>query len=217
MSKQKKFFNGKGYYIALILGAAAIGISGYLYYANQNKDVTASNEDPAALVGAIQPDGTLDTKPGTAPTEATTPTESTPPVKPEKRVKPVEGETVVSHALDMLCYNQTTRDWRTHNGVDIAAAAGTQVCAVADGMVHTVYEDETMGMTVVIHHGEDFVTTYSSLAEELAVKPGDTVTAGQAIGAVGNTALMETAIGDHLHFAVSCNGESLDPMEFLAD
>ena len=203
--------SGKGYYIALILGAVAIGVSGYLYYANQTKDVTASNNDPAALVGVIQ-DGTN----ATENTETNAPSENTLPPKPQKRVKPVEGETVVSHALDMLCYNQTTRDWRTHNGMDIAAQAGTQVLAVADGTVHTVYEDDSMGMTLVIHHEGDYTTTYASL-EEVSVKAGDTVTAGQAIGTVGSTALMESAIGDHLHFAVTCQGKPLDPAEFLAE
>ena len=38
---------------------------------------------------------------------------------------------------------------------------------------------------------------------------------GQTIGAVGQSALLESAIGDHLHFAVSKDGDSVDPMEFL--
>jgi len=219
MSKKKTggSFSGKGYYIALILGAVAIGVSGYLYYANA-KDVTASNEDPAALVGAMQPDGTVATQPGQKETQGSKPTnpagQST---RPAKRVSPVSGETVVSHAVDTLCYNQTTRDWRTHNGIDIAAKAGSQVCAAADGTVYTVYEDETMGMTVVVQHEGGYTTTYSSLAEDVSVKAGDPVKAGQVIGKVGNTALLENAIGDHLHFAVSCGGEAVNPKEFLAD
>ena len=80
---------------------------------------------------------------------------------------------------------------------------------------YTTYTDETMGTTVVIRHENGYVTTYSSLSEELAVSPGDTVTLGQAIGTVGNTALLESAIGDHLHFSVSCDGESIDPEGFL--
>lgn len=215
MSKQKKFFNGKGYYIALILGAVAIGVSGYLYYANANKpeDTQVANQGQSALVGATQTDGTV------AP-ETTNPAPTEPvqqPQKPATRLAPVTGETIVSHAVDALCYNPTTRDWRIHNGIDIAAAAGTKVRAAADGTVHAVYEDETMGMTVVIHHDGGYTTTYSALAEELSVKAGDQVSAGQTIGQVGNSALMETAVGDHLHFAVSCGEKIVDPAEFLAE
>ena len=47
------------------------------------------------------------------------------------------------------------------------------------------------------------------------MKPGDAVTAGQTIGAVGNTALLESALGDHLHFAVTCDGNPVDPAKFL--
>ena len=99
--------------------------------------------------------------------------------------------------------------------MDIAAEAGTIVCAAADGEVYTVYEDAEMGMTVVIRHDGGYVTTYASLAEKILVKPGEQVKLGQAIGCVGSTALLETAIGDHVHFSVSCNDEPMDPMEFL--
>ena len=218
MSKRKKsgFVGGKGYYIALILGAVAIGVSGYMYYAN-DKDTDVSNEDPAALVGALQQEGTQPSA-----TAATNPAEEnaqqqTVPVKPEKRLAPVSGDLLTEYAEDTLCYNPTTRDWRTHRGIDIAAEAGTDVCAAADGTVYTVYEDETMGMTVVIRHEGGYTTTYSSLAEDVLVKAGDPVSAGQTIGKVGNTALLENAIGDHLHFAVSCAEEFVDPAEFLAN
>ena len=72
-----------------------------------------------------------------------------------------------------------------------------------------------MGTTVVISHGSGYSTRYASLAQEVSVKAGDSVSAGQTIGKVGNTALLENAIGDHLHFSVSCNGKSVDPATFL--
>jgi len=122
----------------------------------------------------------------------------------------------MEYAMDCLTYNPTTRDWRTHDGVDIAADAGTAVCAAADGTVYTVYDDDTMGVTVVIRHEDGYATSYACLAEEVAVKPGDTVTMGQAIGAVGQTALMESAIGHHLHFSVTLNDESISPADFLS-
>jgi murein DD-endopeptidase MepM/ murein hydrolase activator NlpD len=120
----------------------------------------------------------------------------------------------MDYAMDCLSYNPTTRDWRVHNGIDIAAEAGTPVCAAAAGTVYTVYEDDTMGTTVVIRHEDGYVTVYSSM-ESADVAAGDTVTLGQTIGKVGNTALLESEVGDHLHFAVSHNDEAMDPNEFL--
>lgn len=213
--RNKKFsgsIGGKGYYIALVLCAAAIGISGFLYYRNADKadkDQSAGaptvNQSPDdQQVVATNPDGSLVTDP-----------ETEKPAPPKNTVYPVEGQTVAVYAMDSLTYNETTRDWRVHNGIDIAAEAGTQVCAAADGEVYTVYDDETMGMTVVIRHADGYTTKYASLAETVSVNPGDRVTAGQAIGTVGNSALLESAIGDHLHFSVSCNAEIIDPAEFF--
>jgi murein DD-endopeptidase MepM/ murein hydrolase activator NlpD len=48
------------------------------------------------------------------------------------------------------------------------------------------------------------------------VTPGQVVTSGQVIGSVGKTAMMEYAIGDHVHFSVALNGDAVDPEEFLA-
>jgi murein DD-endopeptidase MepM/ murein hydrolase activator NlpD len=78
-----------------------------------------------------------------------------------------------------------------------------------------VFEDDAMGMTVVIRHEGGYVTCYASLDQEVAVAAGDTVKLGQAIGTVGTSALLETGAGDHVHFSVTCNDEPVDPAEFL--
>ncbi len=224
MENFKNFMSGRGYYIALILCAVAIGISGYMYYRTANENGTPAGPDVS--VAATLPEEELPsiaqpTQPTQTTPEATRPVQPTPAAtqgqgsKPSKTVSPVKGETVASYAMDCLAYNPTTRDWRVHNGVDIAAEAGTKVCAAAAGEVYTVYKDDTMGYTVVISHSGGYKTCYSSLSEDVAVKVGDKVTAGQTIGTVGNSALLESAIGDHLHFAVTCNGEQVDPADFL--
>jgi len=220
MSNQKhkgRGFSGKGYYIALILCAAAIGISGYLYYRNENTD-DPRLENPTLGADVVDPDDiqAVATHPtGKDPSIDDGPQTSTADKKPTNTTLPVTGQTVAGYAMDCLSYNATTRDWRVHNGIDIAAEAGTPVCAAADGTVYTVCQDDTMGTTVVIHHTGGYVTVYSSLANDVSVAPGDTVTVGQTIGCVGNTALLESAIGDHVHFSVSCGDKSVDPMEFL--
>ena len=210
MNSKKNFwrlFAGKGYYIALILCAVAIGISGYLYYQNANND---PGDEPAINVGNQNDADTdaLATNPGgtTQPTTA----------KPFKTRMPVSGETVTGYAVDCLTYNPTTRDWRVHNGIDIAAAEGSAVYAAADGVVYTTYEDEGLGTTVVIRHDGGYVTMYSSLDGDVTVNAGDTVKLGQTIGYVGSSALLESAIGDHVHFCVTVNDQAMDPAEFLA-
>ena len=221
MSKKKFSGNisGKGYYIALILCAAAIGISGYLYYRNANDTQTDLQNQVTEPVSVTQNDEGVEavaTQPAGQETEPSQQKETTAPVatKPAA-VWPVDGQAVMEYAVEALAYNQTTRDWRTHDGVDIAAEAGTAVRAAADGEVYSVYEDETMGMTVVLVHDGGYTTRYSSLSETVEVSAGDQVEAGQPIGYVGASALLESAIGDHVHFAVGCSGKSVDPMEFL--
>lgn len=209
---------GGGYYIALVLCAAAIAVAGLVYYRSNTRQepVVGENELQATLpVAILEEDFTV----GVTLPERTEPQQTEAATQPQKRIlktgAPLAGETIADYAMDCLSYNQTTRDWRVHNGVDIAAEAGTQVVAAAEGQVYTVYEDETMGHTVVIRHEEGYVTTYSSLEADIPVKAGDTVKLGQAIGTVGDTALIETAMGPHLHFGVLHNDEAMDPDEFL--
>ena len=216
--------NGKGYYIALILCAAAIGISGYLYYRNANQDEEVSLQETVAediLVGTMGTEenvAVLATQPQTeASTTPSTETATQPTTKKSlKTTSPVSGEEVSGYSMEALSYNQTTRDWRVHNGVDIAAEEGAEVCAAADGEVYTTYEDDSLGYTVVIQHEGGYTTKYSSLSEDLAVKAGDQVTMGQVIGYVGSTALVETTLGSHVHFSVTYQDNPMDPADFLA-
>ena len=217
--RNKKFFDslrGKGYYIALVLCAVAIGVSAYLYYRGDempdSADVPVGVQDTNPTPAGTNPGAT---DPGTDPSRPNTTTPQGENKKPGKVARPVAGETVLEYAMDCLCYNPTTRDWRVHNGIDIAAPEGTEVLAAADGQVYAVFEDELLGTTVVIRHENDYTTRYSSLHAETKVNPGQTVTAGEVIGMVGKTAMMEYAIGDHVHFSVTLNGEAVDPEDFL--
>lgn len=146
------------------------------------------------------------------------PTVNTAPVIPEAPslvVSPLSGQVVAAFSVDALTYNSTLDDWRTHDGVDIAAAAGTNVLAASAGTVLSVFQDDLLGTTVVLGHSGGYETAYANLQEQPTVQKGDKVSAGQIIGAVGTTALAESAEGPHLHFSVAKNGVSVDPEEYL--
>ena len=210
---------GKGYYIALILCAAAIGITGYLYYQNANEDEPVLREEPTGeFVSATSGEEDVAVL-ATEPQETTPLTEEQTQPTQKRAIKtgsPISGETVFGYSMEALSYNQTPRDWRTHDGVDIAAETGTNVTAAADGQVYTVYDDDAMGTTVVIRHEGGYTTRYASLSPELQVKVGDTVTLGQVIGTVGETAMVESVLGPHVHFSVTYQDLPMDPAEFLA-
>ena len=105
----------------------------------------------------------------------------------------------------------------TLDGVDISSPVGTQVAAVAAGTVASVEQDDLMGTTVTISHGGGVESIYANLAAQPAVEAGDTVKAGDVIGAVGETAIAESARLPHLHLEMRVDGESVDPLNYLPE
>ena len=75
-----------------------------------------------------------------------------------------------------------------------------------------------MGTCVAITHKDDTVTIYKNLAKELAegIAAGVTVKKGDALGQVGDTAVVEMADEPHLHFEVTVKGLSADPLDFFS-
>lgn len=207
----RTFVKEKGYYIVPLLCAAAVGVSGYFLLTGKQDatpvDVKTTNA-PTPSSSQHAP-----SQEAVATQGATTPTA-------EARMtvrRPVDGESITAFSVDQLAYNATTRDWRTHEGVDLSAALGQEVLAAADGTVHTIYEDKALGMTVVLRHANGYTTHYSNLAEEVSVRVGDSVSAGDVLGTVGQTANIETATAPHLHFAVYCSSVPADPLTFLGE
>jgi len=134
---------------------------------------------------------------------------------PEVLVWPTSGTIETPHSTQALVYSRTMADWRTHTGIDIATGLGGKVIAAAEGTVEQVFSDDMYGTTVVIHHGGGLRSIYSNLAETPAVAVGDSVSMGDVIGAVGQTALAEVGDVNHLHFEMTLDGEAVDPVEYL--
>ena len=130
-------------------------------------------------------------------------------------VWPLSGELERLYSADTLGYDVTMRDWRTHEGLDIMAPLGSTVVAARDGTVESIVADALYGTVLTIDHGDGIKTVYANLADVPAVNVGDWVTAGATIGSVGTTAICEIGQGTHLHFAITVNGVSADPIGYL--
>lgn len=100
-----------------------------------------------------------------------------------------------------------------HSGVDLAAAPGTPVRAVARGTVVLAGALYFSGNSVFIDHGDQLVSMYFHLAD-IAAEEGGEVSRGDVVGSVGATG---RATGPHLHFAVRWHGARVDPSLLLEE
>lgn len=116
---------------------------------------------------------------------------------------------------DKLTYNETLKQWETHNGIDFQVASGAPVYSILDGVVTSVYSNLLEGNVVVIEHENGLVSTYGSLDKDIVVEMGDKVKCGETIGKVATSATSEGDAGAHLHFSMTDNGKKIDPASYL--
>ncbi len=127
---------------------------------------------------------------------------------------PLAGELQRKFSTEELVWDETMKDWRTHNGIDIAADVGTEVDTAAPGTVTEVYEDEMYGFVVKVRHNDNVVTVYKNL-QRAVVKKDDAVDEGQMIGTVGDAGAFEISQKPHLHFEVISDDKNINPLDFI--
>ena len=233
VEKLGDFVLGKGFYIVLFLCVATIGISGYYLIRSATADPAPDVEPVAGSPTVVLPDPSAPAPalpatpapaaPGAPPrAQAESPKQETsaPMASPLDRAPavytwPVKGQIIHGYSLEVLAYDETMGDWRTHSGIDIAAEEGFRVMAISDGTVQTVYQDDLMGNTVVVDHGNGLTSTYCNLAGTLSVAPGDPVETGTVLGVVGSSAIAESARESHLHLEIAKEGVPVDPANYL--
>ena len=239
--RMEAFFAGKGFYIVLALCVTVIGLSVWSMLSVDKVSGPGEVSLPVSNMEDKTIGATAPVRPTAAPTVTGTPKateppspapETTPPAStaaptvtiPEDPVPaevqsyyiwPVTGEVERPYSVTALLYDPTMQDWRTHNGIDLAAELGSSVRAVSNGKVTEIRDDDRYGTTVVLRHPDGLVSVYANLAALPTVSEGQQVSVGQIIGSVGDTALCEAGEACHLHFAMTLDGVSVDPGEYL--
>ena len=242
--ESKSFWKGKGFYLALTLVIAGAATASFLainsmmdklgadpapqiqgeedipWQEEQHTPVEEKQEDvpvaPTSPSSSSKPQSTASSAPSSSPaSSAPAAPASSQPAQTPSFASPRAGATLQAFSGDELVFNDTMKDWRTHNGLDIQAAEGDAVKTAASGMVVSIKSDELMGTTVVIEHAGGYTTQYSCLQAEPPVTEGQQVAAGDIIGLVGSTAAAESSMGPHLHFSVAKDGVIIDPSEYI--
>ena len=244
-SKIGKFFKGKGFYVALGLSFLMIGAASFFAYnqtadklssqlssisgSTTSKPKTDSSSDYEDVVG--NQNSIPKNTPTTTPKVVEDAVKVVPPVTSEAAPQqtepqaedvaaapvamPIEGEVFNPFSDSELVKSNTTGVWQTHNGVDIAGNLGDEIKAMTSGTVLEVNEDSLWGVCITIDHGNGITARYCNLNKGVTVQAGSEVDAGTVIGAIGDTAEIESADAPHLHFEVLRNGQYIEPIEFI--
>ncbi|MBW8310277.1 MAG: M23 family metallopeptidase [Candidatus Paracaedibacteraceae bacterium] len=98
-----------------------------------------------------------------------------------------------------------------HTGINISAAKGTPVKAANNGVVSRTEQIPGYGKVVLVRHQDGIITVYAHL-DQITVKRGEVVTAGQKIGTVGKTGNVKEP---QLHFKINKGKTPVDPTKYL--
>ncbi|MBO7341171.1 MAG: M23 family metallopeptidase [Clostridia bacterium] len=183
----------------------------------------APNEDPLppddTQVGVQDPDDKDETPDGQNPNEDEKPEDKPTDVLPTEFLLPVSGVLRSVHDADLQVFSPTMGDYRVHLGIDIGTVAGASVSAMADGTVAQIWDDVRMGRCLAVKHGGDAYTIYKNLTAEHpeGIVVGAAVKAGDVIGTVGESAMVEIAEEPHLHLEMTVAGIQVDPTEYLSE
>lgn len=99
-----------------------------------------------------------------------------------------------------------------HKGMDFAGKEGSEIVAVASGVVTWAGDRYGYGEMIEINHGNGYTTRYGH-NEKILVEVGDSIEKGQAISLMGSTG---RSTGPHVHFEVLKNDRQIDPSKFVA-
>ncbi len=234
--------SSRGFYIALAVSVVAVGSAAYFSLSRLNAapqsstpsetldnttewsipevdDVEKSEtgvpkDTPQVIVKESEPTSE-ETAASTNEQETAQTGNTTELTEPAPLSMPVNGEISNPYSNGELVKSKTLNEWRTHDGIDILAEEGTPVKSPGAGTVADIREDSKWGNTVELEFPGEVTVLLCGMADDIKVKKGQELKAGDVIGSVGNSSIVESAEEMHLHVGVRVNGEWADPTEIF--
>lgn len=229
--RENSLFSGKVFYIAIILSLLAVIATTIIAI---GRTMAPGPEAPQLNTNIVEQDAAQTSdekadvkkeeqisskKPASAIEEQQN--EGKPAKQTNKKVTkckffmPIKGEIIQEFSKGELVKSETMGDWRTHDGIDIAAKQSTPVKSAADGTVCEINNDNIWGTCIAIDHGSGMKSYYFGLNEKIQVKLDQSVKSGDVIGSVGTSNQLENALPEHLHFGMKKEEVWVNPMDYL--
>lgn len=129
-------------------------------------------------------------------------------------VWPVNGNIILDYDMEQMVYFSTLEQYKYNPAVFIQAEVNEKVTAAATGKIVDISTNEETGQTVSMDIGGGYQLKYGQL-KEVEYALGDTVEQGAVIGYINEPTKYYVVEGAHLYFAMTKEGESVDPLEFI--
>ena len=200
----------QGFYVVLAICVLVIGLSAFYTFrlrSEEEEPVLTSGEAKSADSSQAQTLSEAKELVTGGETVLAVPTEA-----PFSLSQPVSGFLDRAFSDTEPQFFAQTNAWQVHAGIDLQAEYGTVVSACAGGKVERVWQDNELGLCVLIDHENGYETLYAGLSSADYVQAGDPVIQGQTLGHSGNGVLAESNGLPHLHLEVHKNGRPVDPL-----
>lgn len=127
---------------------------------------------------------------------------------------PVNGQVVIDYSMDATTYFPTLDQYKYNDALMLGCESGEPVQAAANGQVVSISEDVETGTTMVMDLGNGYQATYGQL-KDITVEPGQTVESGTILGYVSDPTKYYVKEGANLYFAMTKDGNPIDPMIYI--
>lgn len=129
---------------------------------------------------------------------------------------PVEGNVILNYSMDQTIYFSTLDQYKYNPALVISSEIGDEVLSAAAGEIISIQNNAQTGMTVKMNIGSGYEIIYGQL-KDICVQEGDKILQGDLIGYVSEPTKYYSVEGPNVYFQLLKDGESVNPMEYLAD